>query len=118
MPASLTLPAGLLFAFLLVAARVAGIFVFVPLPGLRSAPDPARLLLVLAVTLALYPRWPAVDAGAITPFRAAGWMVAEGAIGAAIGLAVAVALEGFAVAAQVLGLQAGYAYASTIDPNT
>ena len=36
----------------------------------------------------------------------------------AIGVAVAIALEAFTLAAQVLGLQAGYAYASTIDPNT
>jgi flagellar biosynthetic protein FliR len=31
---------------------------------------------------------------------------------------VAIVLEAFALAAQILGLQAGYAYASTIDPNT
>ena len=118
MPANLTLSTGLLFGFLLTVARVAGIFIFVPLPGLRSAPDQARVVLVLAVAVALFPRWPAVDAGTVTPFRAAGWMAAEAATGVAIGLAVAIVLEGFALAAQVLGLQAGYAYASTIDPNT
>jgi len=31
---------------------------------------------------------------------------------------VAIVLEAFTMAAQVLGLQAGYGYASTIDPNT
>jgi len=31
---------------------------------------------------------------------------------------VAIVLEAFTLAAQVLGLQAGYAYAQTIDPNT
>jgi flagellar biosynthesis protein FliR len=118
MPVSLTLSTGLLFGFLLVLSRVAGIFVFVPLPGLRAAPEPVRAVLALAVTLALFPRWPAVDPAAFTPFRLTGWMVAEAAVGAAIGLVVAVVLEGFSVAAQVLGLQAGYAYASTIDPNT
>ena len=39
-------------------------------------------------------------------------------MGIAIGVSVAIALEAFTLAAQVLGLQAGYAYASTIDPNT
>jgi flagellar biosynthesis protein FliR len=35
-----------------------------------------------------------------------------------IGVAIAIAMEVFTMGAQVLGLQAGYAYASTIDPNT
>ena len=48
----------------------------------------------------------------------AGWAVAEAAVGIAIGVPVAFVLEAFGLAAQVLGLQAGYAYASTIDPNT
>ena len=118
MPVNLTLSTSLLLGFLLVLARVAGIFVFVPLPGLRAAPDQVRVVLAVAVALALFPRWPAVDTAAATPFRAAGWMAAEAAAGAAIGLTVAIVLEGFALAAQVLGLQAGYAYASTVDPNT
>ena len=46
------------------------------------------------------------------------WAAAEASVGVAIGVAVAITLEAFALAAQVLGLQAGYAYASTIDPNT
>ena len=50
--------------------------------------------------------------------RMAGWAAAEASIGVAIGISVAIALEAFALAAQVLGLQAGYAYANTIDPNT
>ena len=43
--------------------------------------------------------------------------LAEAAVGIAIGVSVAIVLEAFTLAAQVLGLQAGYAYASTIDPN-
>jgi flagellar biosynthetic protein FliR len=39
-------------------------------------------------------------------------------VGLAIGICIAVVLEAFTLAAQILGLQAGYAYASTIDPNT
>jgi flagellar biosynthetic protein FliR len=73
---------------------------------------------VLAFTLALYSRWPAIDANAVTAGTILVWVAAEAALGIAIGVAVAVVLEAFSVAAQVLGLQAGYAYASTIDPNT
>ena len=118
MPADVTLPVGTLYAFLLVLARVGGALVFVPLPGIKGVPQPARIALALGFTLALYGRWPAVNAEAVTAMRMAGWAAAEAAVGIAIGVTVAFVLEAFALAAQVLGLQAGYAYASTIDPNT
>jgi len=101
-----------------VLARVAGALVFVPLPGIKGGPQPARVALAFGMTLALYGRWPAVNAEAVTGMRMAGWAAAEASVGIAIGVSVAIALEAFALAAQVLGLQAGYAYASTIDPNT
>ena len=64
MPASLTLPAGLLFGFLLVLARVGGALVFVPLPGASGMLAPARVVLAVGCTLALASRWP-VLAGAL-----------------------------------------------------
>jgi len=118
MPANLTLSVGTLLAFLLVLMRVGGALVFVPLPGVKAAPEPVRAALALGFTLALYGCWPAVDASVVTAGVLAGWAVAEAALGIAIGIAVAIVLEAFTLAAQVLGLQAGYAYASTIDPNT
>jgi len=48
----------------------------------------------------------------------AGWAAAEASVGITIGLSVAVTLEAFTLAAQILGLPAGYGYAQTIDPNT
>jgi len=118
MPTELALSAGTLYAFVLVLARVTGALVFVPLPAIRTAPETARVALAGAVTLALAARWPAVDAASVSPLRLAAWAVAEAAVGVAIGVTVAVIVEAFVLAAQVLGLQAGYAYASTIDPNT
>jgi flagellar biosynthetic protein FliR len=118
MHAELTLSAGTLFAFLLVLARIAGALSFVPLPGISAVPPTARIALAAMLTLALVSRWPAVDASTITPFRLAGWAVGEAAIGLAIGVAIAFVLEAFTFAAQVLGVPAGYGYASTVDPNT
>src|SRR5258708_2620808 len=118
MPNSLTLSMGTLFAFLLVLTRVGGVLVFMPLPGVRGVPEPVRAAFVLAFTLALFPRWPVVDAGAVTIGTILVWVAAEAALGIAIGVALSVVLEIFNLSAQVLGLQAGYAYASTIDPNT
>ena len=39
-------------------------------------------------------------------------------LGIGIGLSVAFATEAFSVGAQVIGLQAGYSFASTVDPQT
>jgi flagellar biosynthetic protein FliR len=118
MPTELTPSAGTLYAFLLVLARVAGALGFVPIPGIRSAVEPARVALALAFTMALASRWPRVDAAAVTAGTLLVWVAAEAALGIAIGVSIAIAVECFALAAQVLGTQAGYAYASTIDPNS
>lgn len=118
MAEGLTLSAGTLYAFMLVLARVAGALVFVPLPGVKGIPEPARAAFALGFTLALYGRWPVIDAAAVTPTKLVAWVVSEAALGIGIGVSVAIVLEAFALSAQILGLQAGYAYASTIDPNT
>jgi flagellar biosynthetic protein FliR len=106
-----------LLGFLLTLVRLAGVFVFVPLPGLRSAVDPARILLVLGFTLALFPVWPHPPADVGAGLFVA-WIVSEAALGVGIGLAVGFAVEAFMVGAQMIGLQAGYSFASTIDPST
>ncbi|HTS26739.1 MAG TPA: flagellar biosynthetic protein FliR [Bryobacteraceae bacterium] len=118
MPTSLTLSAGTLYAFLLALARVGGAIVFVPLPGVKNAAEPVRAAFAVGFTLALFGRWPAVDAAGVTSLRILSWVASEAAAGMAIGVSVAIVLEAFTLAAQILGLQAGYAYASTIDPNT
>ncbi len=118
MPTELTFSLGSLCGFVLVLVRICGALVFVPLPGLSSAPPLPRIALAAGLTLALASKWPAVDIRAISASRLAGWALAEAAAGIAIGVATAIVLEAFVLAAQVVGLQAGYAYASTIDPNT
>src|SRR5664279_1854191 len=117
MVGSLALNTSSLLGFLLTLARVAGAFVFVPMPGLRSGFDLARTALTVGITIALFAQWPPVPAD--TPIGLiAGWLIAEAGFGIGIGLAVAFVTEAFGVGAQIMGLQAGYAYASTIDPNT
>jgi len=113
-----TLSTATLLAFLLVLARVGGALVFVPLPGLKGSPDAVRAAFALGFTFALYGQWPAIDSEFASPARMIAWVLAEAAVGVAVGVCVAIALEAFVMAAQILGLQAGYAYASTIDPNT
>jgi len=118
MPASLTISASTVLAFLLVLARVSGAMVFVPLPGFSGTPGIARAAFSLAFTLALAPRWPSLQGASPSAGTLVAWAVAEAAIGVAIGLAAATVLEVLTFAAQMLGMPAGYGYAQTIDPNT
>lgn len=103
--------------FFLTLVRLSGVFVFVPLPGLKSVVDPARVVLIVALALALFPVWPHPDAGVNVGLFMA-WMFSEAALGTGIGLAVGFAIEAFGVGAQMIGLQAGYSFSSTVDPST
>jgi len=111
------MPASLLIGFVLVLSRVSGFFAFIPLPGGKPGPDAVRVVLSLSFTLALYGQWPRVAADV-----SFGWCLAallsEAALGVALGLLVACLTETFLMMAQVAGMQAGYGYASTIDPTT
>jgi flagellar biosynthetic protein FliR len=108
----------LLLGFLLTLARIGGIFTFVPLPGLRSGFDTARLLLSLSVTLALAPGWPRPEAARLSPIFLLSMAAQEVLLGLAVGLLVGFVAEGFLLAFQIPALQAGYTYASTVDPNS
>lgn len=118
MPANLTLSAGTLFAFLLVLARISSALVFVPIPGFSNTPGPARAGFSLAFTLALVNRWPAVEPGVVTAGSLVAWAATEATVGIVMGVSIAIVLEAFTFAAQMLGMPAGYGYASTVDPNT
>jgi flagellar biosynthetic protein FliR len=111
------IPISTVLGFLLTLVRLSGVFAFVPLPGLKSAVDPARIVLVFGLALALYPVWPH-PSEAMRPGVFAVWVTSEAALGIGIGLAVTFAIEAFMVGAQIISLQAGYSFASTVDPAT
>jgi len=115
---NLTIDVGTLYAFLLVLARISGAFVFVPIPGIQAGPQIARAVLSASLTLALHSRWPVIDPDGVSFPLLMGWMLAEAAMGLAVGLAVAFLIEGFQMGAQIISLQAGYSFASTIDPSS
>lgn len=118
MPTEAVFSSGALFGFLFVLARVSGLVAFVPFPGLRNGPEIARIVLAVSLSICLFPKWPL----AVPPPESMGRLflsiVAEAGFGATIGLLVSFLMEGFQLGAQVLSVQAGYSYASTIDPNT
>ena len=117
MAGNLVISTATLLGFLLTLARVAGVFVFVPMPGIGGVVNPARVMLSFGIAIALFPLWPHV-----TVYPSAGtmvmWLLVEAALGIGIGLSVAFVTEAFAVAAQTMSLQAGYGFATTFDPNT
>src|SRR6202163_5018295 len=46
------------------------------------------------------------------------WMRAEAGMGLAVGLAASFLTEGFQMGAQIISLQAGYSFATTVDPTS
>ena len=62
MHAEFTFQLATLYGFLLALARVSGVVVFVPIPGFSAGPDASRVVLVLALTIALFPSWPTLAA--------------------------------------------------------
>jgi len=109
---------GRILGFLLVLARVAGVFTFVPFPGFNGSPVTARVVLSLAIAICLFPLWPAVPDLDQSFASLAGYVIMDAAVGLVLSLTVAFAIEAMKVAAQVAGLQAGFGYASTIDPSS
>jgi flagellar biosynthetic protein FliR len=107
-----------LYAFLLVLARVSGLLVFLPLTVLGASPGSARIVLAIVLTAGLFPVWPAVGPQEVSFGQLLAWAISETGFGLTAGLAMIFLVEGFQMAAQSIGLQAGYNYASTVDPTS
>lgn len=107
-----------LFGFLFTLARISGVFAFISLAAFRAAPEPARIILSLAMTVMLRGSWHAPVTVDVTIGRIVAGLAAEAALGLAIGISLAIVFEVFQMAAAVVSLQAGLGYASTIDPNS
>ncbi len=117
MRAELDFATPLLLGFLLTLARIGGALVFVPFTGFSSAPRLTRLVLAVALAMVLAPFWPRIET-APEAGRIAMWLLAEAAFGVTAGAMVSLLNEGFLLACQTMGLQAGYSYATTIDPTS
>lgn len=107
-----------LFGFLFTLARVSGVFAFLPLGSFRAAPEAAKIMLALAFTMMLWPEWKSPVALDAPLGRMIAGLAGEIGLGLAIGVTIAIVLEVFQMAAQVVSLQAGLGYASTIDPTS
>jgi len=100
--------------FMLVLARVTGMFVALPLLAVEIAPIRVRgamaVLLSLVMTLSL----PAVAVAELQPLGIA----LEFLAGAFMGLVVRVTLASAELAGEVAGMQMGFGFAQLVDPRT
>jgi flagellar biosynthetic protein FliR len=118
MPDSLAVDARSVLGFVLVLCRMGAAFAFVNIPGARSAAAPAKVFLVLFLTVSLAPLWPRPAEANPSAGVMLGWLATEALVGLSLGLVAGFVGELLVCGAQMLGVQAGYGYASTIDPNT
>ena len=114
----LIIPHGFFIHFLMTLFRVGGIFAFVPIPGLKSALDPTRIGLVVLLSWLVFPLTPLTQSVPATLSGALGLMISEVSLGLVFGLSIQFLHEGILIGAQILSVQAGYSYASTIDPTS
>ena len=114
----LIVPQEWMLGFLLVMARVGGLMALAPLPGARMFPPTAKAAFVLVLSFLLLPTATILPTGPVGMGTMTAWMLHEAAFGLAVGLALLFLNEMLALAAQMLGFQAGYSYINTIDPST
>lgn len=117
MHANVSIDFALLYSFIIVLARVSGFFLFVPLPGFNAAPPTMRIVLSIVLAASLMPLAPVITSSAVSGDLVI-WVAAEFGIGLAAGVCLGFLFEAFQIASQAVGLQAGFSYASTVDPST
>jgi flagellar biosynthesis protein FliR len=118
MPIKAEIGLDVLFGFLLTMARVSGAVILIPMPGYQGAPSAARVVLIVATTVCLFPFWPHV----VFPDLAAGAfllaILRETGFGLVLGLAISFLSESLQLAAQIISMQTGFSFASTFDPSS
>ena len=58
-------------------SRVLGLLMFVPIPGMKSAPDAPRIVFALALTVCLRGFWPAIPGPNPTPLHLTAMVLAQ-----------------------------------------
>ena len=102
-------------AFILVLARISGLFVFAPIFSAHTIPMRAKLLVALGISFAATP----IAATQPVPDDAvalATLVIKEVIIGSAIGLSVAVVFSAVQFAGGLIDLTVGFAFANVVDP--
>lgn len=107
-----------LYGFLLTLTRVGAALLLLPIPAFKDAVQMGRVVLVLGITFALMPVWPAVHFDSLSAAQFLLAVLGEIACGLLLGLAIAFLNGTFQLAAQTISMQAGFSFASTFDPSS
>ncbi|WP_321476540.1 flagellar biosynthetic protein FliR [uncultured Paludibaculum sp.] len=118
MPVELKLDLATVLGFLLVLARLGSALLFVPIPGVKAAPELTRAFLIVTLTASLFPLWPRYTGTASGAGVFVVWLVGELVLGLATGILIGFLSEMVVFAVQSVSVQAGFSYASSIDPNS
>ncbi len=103
--------------FTLVLGRTAGIFSSLPLLGGERVPMKIRLLVVLAMTLVLFPVLKLVPGALPSDFSGVFVMViAETLIGVTLGVVARALFDAVEFCGQIVGMQMGFSMANLFDP--
>lgn len=105
--------------FLLVLARVAGIFSIAPVLGQHQVPGQVRIILAAALALAIAPIAPMPDPGVLSgnlQFVLAA--VREGMVGLAIGFIAQLVVSAVIIAGEMIDYQMGFGLSGSVDPIT
>ncbi len=107
----------LIAAAIFTGTRIAGLMVFCPFLGSNAIPTRLKVILVLVITIVLYPVHGemTIDFGS---WQWAGVFVREAVIGLVLGLVANFMMEAPMMAGQFLGVQMGYSLATLFDPQT
>ncbi|MBN9661701.1 MAG: flagellar biosynthetic protein FliR [Acidobacteria bacterium] len=118
MPVEFRFEISTVLGFLLMVARLGSALLFVPIPGVKAAPELTRVFLICAICASLFPLWPRYDAAEFHLGTYVLWLIAEMVFGLATGLLVAFLSDLLVFTVQAVSVQAGFSYASSIDPNS
>lgn len=112
-------------AWVVALCRSASLFLAVQLPSARRAPAAARILLAALLASLIAPLWEVKisefvqsQAGGISSFQFFCFAWRELLTGLCFGLAWSAILEVYSFGMQMLSIQAGFSYASMIDPTS
>lgn len=109
--------------FLLVAGRLAGVVMFLPMIGGMSVPPRVRAMLVIGLAALLTPMlaadWQSRQLAAPTePLAMAEALGSELLVGVLIGLVVRICFDGLQAGAQLIAQESGMAFGQIVDPNS
>jgi flagellar biosynthesis protein FliR len=104
--------------FVLVLARVGGLFFFAPVFSSKLIPVRAKFIAAGAISLAITPLAAGGRAVPDDPVELAGLMVKEVIVGLAIALALGVIAAAVAAGASIIDAVGGFSFAALVDPFT